>query len=97
MRCLPQNAVPEDPGDAGVTGVEAPSHATLRVVGQVLGVVAPPGAVVVPEVVERILGGPDGKDRLAEGFCRCSPRRGGVRGAHVGVSVGRLKHQEPGQ
>ena len=77
--------------------MEAPSHATLRVVGQVLGVVAPPGAVVVPEVVERVVGGPNGKDPPAEGFCRCPARRGGVRGAHVGVSVGWLKHQEPGQ
>ena len=66
--------------------MEAPPHTTLGVVGKVLGVVAPPGAVVVPEVVERIIGGPDGKDRPIE--CCC---------AHVGVSVGWLKHQEPGQ
>ena len=41
----------------------------LGVVGEVLRVVAPPGAVVVPEVVERVVGGPDGKDRLIEGRC----------------------------
>jgi len=43
--------------------MEASPDATLGVVGEVLGVVAPPGTVVVPEVVERVVGGPDGKDR----------------------------------
>ena len=41
------------------------------------GVVAPPSAVVVPEVVEGIVRGPDGEDRPVDAWC-----------AHVGVSLG---------
>ena len=101
MSHLAQEAVAQHPGNAGVAGVEALPDPALGVVGQVEGVVAPPGAVVVPEVVERIGGGgPDGEDRLL-GCCRrlgcCCARVGCIRCAHVGVSVGWLKHQEPGQ
>ena len=56
--------------------MEAAAYAPLGVVGEVLGVVAPPGAVVVPEVVERVLRGPDRKNRLVGGGYRCAPRNG---------------------
>jgi len=69
MGCLAQKGIPQDPGDPGVTCVKALADPPLGVVGEVLGVVAPPGAVVVPEVVERVVGGPDGKDRLIKGRC----------------------------
>jgi len=92
---LTEEAIPQDTSDAGVVGVEALPDTPLGVVGQVEGVVDPPGTVVVPEVVERIGGGgPDGEDRLLG--CCCA-RVGCIRCAHVGVSVGWLKHQEPGQ
>jgi len=62
MGALAQETVPEDPGDPRITCVEASSHAPLGVVEEVLGIMAPPGAVVVPEMVERVAGGPDGKN-----------------------------------
>jgi hypothetical protein len=52
--CLAKEAIPKDASDAGVAGVEAPAHATLGVVGKVLGVVAPPGTVVIPQMVEGV-------------------------------------------
>ena len=45
---LTKKAVPQDACDTGVCGVEAPTNPTLGVVGQVLGVVDPPSAVIVP-------------------------------------------------
>jgi len=41
-------------------GVKAKSHPALCVIRQMLGVVAPPCAVVVPQVVVRILSEPEG-------------------------------------
>ena len=49
--------------------MEAPAHAPLGMVRQMLRVVAPPGAVVVPEMVERVGRGPDGEDRPVDGYC----------------------------
>jgi len=46
----------------------------------VLGVVAPPGAIVVPEMVERVVRGPDGKDRLI--YALCCARVGCIGCAH---------------
>jgi len=63
VKGLAQERIPQHSRDTGVAGMEASPDATLGVVGEVLGVVAPPGTVVVPEVVERVVGGPDGKDR----------------------------------
>jgi len=83
MGCLAEEGIPKDARDARVAGVEAPTDSPLGVVRQVLGVVAPPGAVVVPKMMERVLGDSD--------------RQGGFV-THVGVSFlgWRLKHQEPG-
>ena len=95
LSCLAQKAIPKDASDAGVAGVEAPAHTTLGVVGKVLGVVDPPGAIVIPQMVEGVFRGPDGKGRPVGGCCRCAPMDG-IRCAHVGVMCG-LSHQEPGQ
>ena len=51
-----QKRVTEDPGNAEILGMKAPSHASLGVVGQMLRIMAPPGAVVVPEMVIRVGG-----------------------------------------
>lgn len=75
--------------------METLSDTTLGVVGKVLGVVDPPGAIVIPQVVEGVLRGPDGEGRPVDGCCRCAPKDG-IRCAHVGVMCG-LSHQEPGQ
>lgn len=82
---LAEEGIPQDPGDRGIARVKALADTPLGVVGEVLCVVAPPGAVIVPEVVEWIVRGPDGEDRLIKDRC-----------AHVGVMCG-LSHQEPGQ
>ena len=81
---LAQEGVTQDTGNARVTGVEAAAHPALGVVGQVLGVVHPPRAVVIPKVVERIGGGgPDGEDRPdCRRGCRCRARGDGLRCAH---------------
>ena len=50
---IAEKAVAKDAGDARVAGVEDSPHTALCELGQVLSVVAPPGAVVIPEVVER--------------------------------------------
>ena len=49
--------------------MKALADSPLGVVGEVLGVMAPPGAVVIPQMVERVVGGPDGEDRLIKGRC----------------------------
>lgn len=72
---LAEEGIPQDSGDRGIARVKALADTPLGVVGEVLCVVAPPGAVVVPEVVERVARGPDGEDRSV--CCGC---------AHVGVS-----------
>ena len=83
---IAQERIPQHAGYTRVAGMEATADPALGVVGQVLGVVDPPGAVIIPEVVERIVGGgPDGEDGLVDGCC-----------AHVGVMCG-WSHQEPGQ
>ena len=64
MGRLAQKGIPQDPGDPGVICVKALADPPLGVVGEVLGVVAPPCAIVIPQMVERVVGGPDGKDRL---------------------------------
>jgi len=57
-----EQAVPQDPRDAEFVGVETLPDPALGVVGKVLGVVEPPGPVVVPEVVVRVVRGADGQD-----------------------------------
>ena len=48
---------------------------------------APPSAVVVPKVMERIAGGgPDGEEGLVDGCCRCALLKC-IRCAHVGRDV----------
>ena len=86
---LAQETVPQDAGDSRVAGVETSPHTTLCEVGQMLGVVAPPGAVVIPEVVERVLCGPDGKDWLVDRFegCCCCAQLKCICCAHVGRDV----------
>ena len=71
---LTQNAVPEDPCYAGVARVKAPADTLLGEVRKVLGIVAPPGAVVIPQMVERVVPGPDGEDWPVGGGCSCAHR-----------------------
>ena len=75
MGRLAEQGIPKNAGDRRIARVEALPDTPLGEVRQVLGVMAPPGAVVVPEVVERVACGPDGEDRSVG--CGC---------AHVGVS-----------
>jgi len=59
-----EHAVAQEARNCPVGRAEAAAHPPLRIVGQVLGVVAPEGAVVVPEVMVGVLSpDPDG------GFC----------------------------
>jgi len=71
MGCLAQKGIPQDSGDRRIARMKTPTDTPLGVVREVLGVVAPPSPVVVPKMMERILGDPD---------CQC----GFV--THVGVS-----------
>ena len=64
-----QEAVSEHAGNAGIIGVKAPSNSPLGKIRQMLGIVAPPGAVVVPEVMERIGRGSDRENRSVDGGC----------------------------
>ena len=52
--CVAEEGIPQDASDAGVAGVEAPAHTTLGVVGKVLGVVDPPSAIIIPQMVEGV-------------------------------------------
>ena len=59
---LEEHAVSQEPGNRPIGRAQAPPYPPLRVVRKVLGVVAPPGAVVVPEVMVGVFGpDPDGK------------------------------------
>ena len=56
-----EDTVAEESRNRPVGRAQAPAHPALRVVGQVLGVVAPESAVVVPEVVVGVfIPDPDG-------------------------------------
>ena len=68
-RGFAQEAVPEHAGNAGIIGVEVSSDPPLGEIRQVLGVMAPPGAMIVPEMVERIVCGSDGENRSVVGCC----------------------------
>ena len=46
--CLAEEGIPQDPRDSGITGMQASPCTPLGVIGKVLGVVDPPGAVVIP-------------------------------------------------
>jgi hypothetical protein len=65
--------------------VEISSDPPLGEIRQVLGVVAPPGAMIVPEVMERVVCGSDRKNRSVDSWC-----------AHGRDEWG-WSHQEPGQ
>ena len=69
---LAEKGIPKNPGDTGVARVEAPADTPLGEVRQVLGVVAPPGAVVVPQMVERVVCGPNGEDWSVGGGSCCA-------------------------
>ena len=59
---LEEHAIAQEPRNSPVSRAQASPHPPLRVIRQVLGVVAPPGAVVVPEVMVGILlPDPDGE------------------------------------
>ena len=76
-----KNAIPQDSCYTQLAGVQTAAYPPLGVVGQMLGIMAPPGAVVVPEMMIRVLGD--------ESDCEFG------LGAHVcDVWVG---HQKPGQ
>ncbi len=87
---LAEEGIPQDSGDRGIARVKALTDTPLGVVGEVLCVVAPPGAVIVPQMVERVVRGADRENRLIKD--RCAPMDG-IRCAHVGVMRG-LSHQE---
>ena len=53
---LAEEAVPQNSSDAEFRGVEALPDTALGVVRQVLGVVHPVGAVVIPEMVILVVG-----------------------------------------
>jgi len=59
---LTEEAIPKDPSNPEMSRMKALPNPSLGVVRQVLGIVAPVGAVIVPEVVIRIFGGPDGQE-----------------------------------
>ena len=50
-----ENLVPAVAGFLNIVSAQTLAHAALCVVGQVQGVVQPPGPVVVPEMVVRVL------------------------------------------
>ena len=54
LRGSVHDKIPQDAGDGDVLGAERHSHAFLRVVVVVDSIVAPVGAVVVPDVVVRV-------------------------------------------
>ncbi len=66
---LAEEGIPQDPGDRGIARVKALADTPLGVVGEVLCVVAPPSPIIVPEVVERVVRGPDEEDRLIKDRC----------------------------
>ena len=57
--------VTQDSGYSEILGMKALSHASLGVIREVLGVMAPKGSIVVPEVVVWIIGEADSQNRLA--------------------------------
>jgi hypothetical protein len=59
MGRLAEEGIPENTCDRRIARMKAPTDTPLGVVRQVLGVVAPPGAVVVPKMMERIVADPD--------------------------------------
>ena len=88
MGRIEKEGIPKKAGDRRIARVKTQTDTPLGEIREVLGVVAPPSAVVVPEVMERVGGRrPDGKDGLVDGGCIC---------AH-GCFSGWLKHQDPGQ
>jgi hypothetical protein len=72
MGRLAEQGIPKNPCYAGVARVKAPADTPLGVVRVVFGVVAPPGAVVIPQMVERVVCGPDGEDWSVGGGCCCA-------------------------
>ncbi len=66
---LAEEGIPQDSGDRGIARVKALADTPLGVVGEVLCVVAPPSAIIVPQMVERVVRGPDGEDRLIKCCC----------------------------
>ena len=59
-----QKRVAEDSGYSEILGVKTPTHPPFCIIREVLGVMAPVGAVVVPEVVIWIIGEADSQSRL---------------------------------
>ena len=49
--------------------MEISAHPALGEIRQVLGIVAPPGAMIVPEVMERVVCGSDRKNRSVDSCC----------------------------
>ena len=70
LRCVPgEQDVPNGACRIDVVGAKAQAHPALSVVGKVLGVVQPPRAVVVPEVVVRVAADADGNLRVVHSAC----------------------------
>ena len=65
-----QEGISQNPSHSGVTRMKTPSHAPLRVIGKMLRVVAPPGPVIIPEMVEGIVATtPDGEEGPLDDCC----------------------------
>jgi hypothetical protein len=86
MGRLAEEGIPKNTGDRRIARVKAPADTSLGEVRKVLGVVAPPGTVVIPQMVEWVVCGPDGEDWSVGGGCCCA------HGCDVWMT-----HQEPGQ
>ena len=56
-----EKRIAKNSGNAAVLRVEAPADTPLGIIWKMLRVVAPPGTVVVPEMVERVVRDPYGE------------------------------------
>ena len=77
---IPQPAeqrVAPRPGHRGATGPQRPAHPAFGAIGEVQGKVAPPRAMVIPEVVMGILR-PGAERELDRRDGRCLIGRGGM-------------------
>jgi len=64
-----QQHVANGSGRIDAVGVKTQPNSAFGVVGQVLGVVQPPRAVVVPEVMVQVVADADGDLRCIHGVC----------------------------
>ena len=71
IRGIPgEQYIPEGACGSDIVGVQTDPHSALGVIRQVLGVMQPPRAVVIPKVMVRIAADADGDLRGVHGACR---------------------------